>query len=84
MHPAQEHTNTLGIDYSIQRLTEYIYIKYINKKGTVFQPRVLQLNLDNINRLPHSKNTPTEKIGELAGSGIKPTTFCVLGRRPNH
>ena len=27
---------------------------------TIFQPRVLQLNLGNINRLPHS-NTPTEK-----------------------
>ena len=27
----------------------------MNIKGIVFQPRVLQLNLDNINRLPHSK-----------------------------
>ena len=27
----------------------------MNMKGTVFQPRMLQLNLDNINRLPHSK-----------------------------
>ena len=27
----------------------------MNMKGTVFQPKVLQLNLDNINRLPHSK-----------------------------
>ena len=27
----------------------------MNMKGTVFQPRVLQFNLDNINRLPHSK-----------------------------
>ena len=25
MHPVQEHTNTLGIDCSIQRPTEYIY-----------------------------------------------------------
>ena len=24
MHPVQEHINTLGINYSIQRLTEYI------------------------------------------------------------
>ena len=52
MHPVQEHTKTLGIDCLIQRLTEYIYM---NMKGTVFPPRVLQLNLDNINRLPHSK-----------------------------
>ena len=29
-------------------------------KGTAFQPRVLQLNLDNMNRLPHSKH-PIEK-----------------------
>ena len=25
MHPVQEHPNTPGIDYSIQRPTEYIY-----------------------------------------------------------
>ena len=25
IHPIQEHVNTLGIDWSIQRLTEYIY-----------------------------------------------------------
>ena len=80
MHPVQEHTNTLGIDYSIQRLTEYVYI---NVKGTVFQPRVLQLNLDNINQFRHS-NTPIEKIREFAAAGIEPTTFCVLGRRLNH
>ena len=54
MHPVQEHINTLGIDYLIQRLTKYIYI-YMNMKGTVFQPRVLQLNLDNINRLLQNK-----------------------------
>ena len=45
MHPVQEHTNTLGINYSIQRLTEYIYM---NMTGRVFQPQVLQLSLDNI------------------------------------
>ena len=38
MHPVQEHTNTLGIDYSIQRLTEYLFI-HMNMKETVFQPR---------------------------------------------
>ena len=27
MHPVQEHTNTLGINYSIQRLTEYMNMK---------------------------------------------------------
>ena len=25
MHPVQEHINTPGIDYSVQRLTEYKY-----------------------------------------------------------
>ena len=74
MHPVQEHINTLGIDYSIQRQTEFIY-EYERKS---FQPNVLQLNLDNINRLP------TEKIGEFSGARIEPTPFCVLGRRPNH
>ena len=34
MHPVQEHQNTLGIDYSVQRLTEYICM---DMKGTVFQ-----------------------------------------------
>ena len=53
MHPVQEHTNTLGIDCSIQRPTEYIHV---NTKGTVFQPRVLQLDLDNIKQLPHRDN----------------------------
>ena len=77
MHPVQEHTNTPGIDCSIQRPTEYIYI---NTKGTVFQPRVLQWNLDNMNQLPHSKHPDRKKIEEFADAGIEPTTFCVLGR----
>ena len=37
MNPVQEHVNTLGIDCSMQRLTEYIYM---NMKGTVYQPSV--------------------------------------------
>ena len=36
---------------------------FMNMKGTIFQPRVLQLNWDNKNR-PHTANTPSEKIGE--------------------
>ena len=32
-------------------------------KGTVFRPRVLQLNLDNINRLPHSKHPDRKNRG---------------------
>ena len=39
MHPVQGHINKLEIDFSIQRLTEYIELK----EGTVFQHRVLQL-----------------------------------------
>ena len=66
MHPVQKQVNTLGIDCSIQRLTEYIF----DMRGTVFQPRVLQLNLDNINRLPHSKY-PDRKIGECASAGLE-------------
>ena len=67
MHPVQEHTNTLGIDYSIQRLTEYIHI-YMNMKGTVFQPRVLHLNLDNINH--------AEGRGFDSRAGKFPNFFC--------
>ena len=52
MHPVREHVNTLGIDCSVQWSTEY---HTYWKEGTVFQPRVLQLNLDNINRLLHGK-----------------------------
>ena len=36
-------------------------------KGTVFQPRVLQLNLDNINRLPHSKYPDRKNRGICRG-----------------
>ena len=59
--------------------------KYImNKKGTIFQPRELQLNLDTL-IASRTANTPTEKkIGEFSGAGMEPTTFCLLGRRPNH
>ena len=51
-------------------------------KGTLFQPRVLQLNLDNINRLLHGKHPDRKKkkIGEFADEGIEPLTFFVLGR----
>ena len=34
-------------------------------KGTVFQPGVLQLNLDNTNRLPHSKYPDRKNSGNL-------------------
>ena len=70
MHPVREHTNTLGIEYLIQRLTEHIYM---NMKGTVFQPRVLQLNLDNINQLPHSKYPDRKKSGNLLARESKPS-----------
>ena len=54
-------------------------------KGTAFQPRVLQLNLDNINRLPHSKYPDRKKKknrGMCFSAVLEPTTFCVQGRRP--
>ena len=61
------------------------YVTFFTKlwymKGTVFQPRVLQFNLDNINS---SASTPTEKIGEFAGARIKPMAFCMLGRHSHH
>ena len=53
-------------------------------KGTVFQPRMLQLNFGNINRLLHSKHPDRKKIGKFSVAGIEPTTFFVLGRRSNH
>ena len=39
------------------------------KEGTVIQPRVLQLNLDNINRLPHVKYPERKKIGGMCRCG---------------
>ena len=59
MHPVQEHINTLG---SIARYNGQLNITY-REEGTVFQPRVLQLNLDNINRLPHGKYPDRKKSG---------------------
>ena len=47
---------------------------FMNMKGTIFQPRVLQLNWDDKN-WPHTANTPSEKIGECAGAGLEPTTL---------
>ena len=61
MYPVQEHVNTLGIDCSIQRLTEYVNEYERNS----FQPRMLQLNLDNTNRLPHSKYPDRKKSGNV-------------------
>ena len=46
-------------------------------KGTVFQPRVLQLNLDNINRLTHSKY-PDRKNWGLCRRGTQTHTFFGL------
>ena len=40
--------------------------------GTFFQPRVLQLNLDNINRLPHSKYPDRKKSGNLPAQDSNP------------
>ena len=81
MHPVQEHTNRLGIDYSIQRLTEYIL--YMNMKGSVYQPRVLQLNLhvDNINWLPHSKY-PDRKNRGICWCGNRTHDFLRARQMP--
>ena len=82
MNPVQEHMNTLGIDYSIQKLTEYIY-EYERKKKNSFPTQSVTIK---VRQLIDSRtaNTPTEKFGEFAGAGIEPTTFCMLGRRPNY
>ena len=44
----------------------------MNMKGTVYQPRVLQLNLDNINGLPHSKYPNRKKMGNLPARESNP------------
>ena len=49
-------------DWLLETKTYWIYI---NTKGRVFQPRVLQLNLDNIIRLLHSKHPDRKKLGNL-------------------
>ena len=33
---------------------------------------------------PAQQITATEKIVEFTDAGIEPTTFCLLGRHPNH
>ena len=49
----------------------------VNENGTAFQARVLQLHLDNMNRL-QAANTPSgkKKIGECAGAGVG-VTVCL-------
>ena len=62
--------------------------RIVNMKGTVFQPRMLQLNLDNINRLPHSKY-PNRKSQGMCWCGTRTHDFLrarqtpkPLGHRP--
>ena len=43
-----------------------------NAKGTVYHPSVLQLNLDNINRLPHSKYPNRKKQGNVPARDSNP------------
>ena len=73
MHPVQERTNTLGIDYSKQRLTEYIYIwiwkEQFSNPECYNQSRTTLIDST-------TANTTTEKIREFAGAGIEPSTFC--------
>ena len=69
MHPVQEHINTPGIDCSIQRLTECI--EYERRNSYPTQSVTIKLR----QHKSHTANTPTEKIGEYAGAGIKPTTL---------
>ena len=66
MHPVQEHINTMGTDCLVQWSIEcHIY----KKERTVFQPRVLQSNFHNINRLPNSKYPTEKKIREYTPGG---------------
>ena len=79
MHPVQEHVNTPGIDCLTQRQTEHIEYE------TIFPPRVLQLNLDNINWFLHSTYTDGKKMGNTTVQEvIEPRTYRVQGRCPNH
>ena len=62
MHPVQEHINTLGIDCSIQRLTEYINEYERNSFPT-----------QNVTiKLRHHKSTPAQQIPRLKKSGNVP------------
>ena len=66
-------TQHKGPDASI---TTCIY----RKEGTVFQPRVLQLNLDNINRLPHGKYPDRKKkSGNIPARESNSQPFCIHG-----
>ena len=78
MHPVQDQVNTGDRLLDTKANWNIIF----DMKGKVFQPGVLQLNLDNIDS--RTANTPSEKNGEWAGTGLEPTTFCMQGRLPNH
>ena len=77
MHPVQEHVHPVEIDGLIQRLTEYIELINFPTQSVII-------------KLRQHKSTPAQQIlrGKknrgITSPGIKPTTFCVQGRCPNH
>ena len=71
MHLVQDHINILGINCLVHRSTEY----HIEKNEQYFQPRVLQLHLNNINRLRHGKY-PNRTYPVPSDRKIPQTTSC--------
>ena len=61
MHPIQEHTNTLGIHYLIQRLTEYIYEYERNR----FPTQSVKIKLWQHQSTPAQQTPRQKKSGNL-------------------
>ena len=58
----------------VQNVLSFLQVVVLDHmKGTVYQPRVLQLNLENRNQLPHNKNCD-RRIREFASKGMEQDT----------
>ena len=62
MHQPSEGGNFIG---NTRLTVPCFYFQRHVMKGTVFQPRVLELNLHNMTRLPHSKYHDRKKSGNV-------------------
>ena len=65
MHPVQEHENTLVINCSIQRLTEYIY-EYARNSFLIQSVTI---------KLKQQKSTPEQQIPRQKKSGNVPRKY---------
>ena len=66
MHPVQEYVNTLGIDCSIQRLTEYIFYEFERNNACQQQNNDFIPSVDlSICHPPHTPHTPHTRLSKV-------------------